>query len=117
MLFPLWRLDSLQRVNFLLEFYNNLKSNKKSESLAEAQLAILSQKEHPYFWAGFSLWGYEGMNEAGRKAFANAELLNKFKAGLSEKKAGNLDYALPIFEEAAVMDALLGGQHLINIYY
>jgi CHAT domain-containing protein len=39
------------------EFYSNLKTNKKSEALRQAQLKTMQTFPEPFFWAAYGLTG------------------------------------------------------------
>jgi len=39
------------------EFYTNLKTKKKAESLRQAQLKIIEAYPEPFFWAAYGLTG------------------------------------------------------------
>lgn len=56
----LWSVDDTSTGRLMTEFYEGIKAGKsKSAALRDAQLAVRSQPEysHPYYWAGFVLFG------------------------------------------------------------
>ena len=53
----LWQVNDRASYLLMKEFYRNLKSNNKAESLRKAQLKVAEEYPHPYFWAGYFLSG------------------------------------------------------------
>jgi CHAT domain-containing protein len=53
----LWSVDDLATRDLMVSFYANLPKLGKLEALRQAQLAVLRQRPHPFFWAAFVLTG------------------------------------------------------------
>lgn len=53
----LWRVDDLATSFLMTEFYANLKTMDKRESLRQAQLATKKKYPSPYYWASFQVTG------------------------------------------------------------
>jgi len=53
----LWKVNDLASYELVQEFYTNLKTKKKSEALRQAQLKIMKEFPHPFFWAAYELNG------------------------------------------------------------
>jgi tetratricopeptide (TPR) repeat protein len=53
----LWKLDDRATSELMAEFYKNLKSMSRSESLQQAQLVMMKKYENPYYWGAFVLYG------------------------------------------------------------
>ncbi|MDY6831388.1 MAG: CHAT domain-containing protein [Thermodesulfobacteriota bacterium] len=53
----LWPVDDEATSVFMGAFYTALRSTDKAEALQAAQLALMQQYPHPYFWAPFQLTG------------------------------------------------------------
>jgi CHAT domain-containing protein len=53
-----WNVDSQTTSTLMIEFYQNLARGKTiGSSMSEARAEVLKAKPHPYYWAGFSLYG------------------------------------------------------------
>jgi len=53
-----WNVDSQTTSTLMIEFYQNLARGKTiGASMSEARAEVLKAKPHPYYWAGFSLYG------------------------------------------------------------
>ncbi len=53
----LWKVNDRASYELVQEFYTNLKTKKKSEALRQAQLKIMKEFPHPFFWAAYELNG------------------------------------------------------------
>jgi len=53
----LWKVNDRASYELMREFYTNLKTKKKAESLRQAQLKIMKEFPHPFFWAAYGLTG------------------------------------------------------------
>ncbi|TAJ97533.1 CHAT domain-containing protein, partial [bacterium] len=53
----LWKIDDRASYELMREFYTNLKTKKKAEALRQAQLKIMKEFPHPFFWAAYELSG------------------------------------------------------------
>ena len=53
----LWKVNDRASYELMREFYTNLKTTKKSEALRQAQLRIMKDYPHPFFWAAYELNG------------------------------------------------------------
>ena len=53
----LWKVNDRASYELVQEFYTNLKTAKKSEALRQAQLKIMKDFPHPFFWAAYELNG------------------------------------------------------------
>ena len=53
----LWKVNDRASYELMQEFYTNLKTAKKSEALRQAQLKIMKEFPHPFFWAAYELNG------------------------------------------------------------
>ena len=53
----LWKVNDRASYELMREFYSNLKTAKKSEALRQAQLKIMKNYPHPFFWAAYELSG------------------------------------------------------------
>jgi len=53
----LWKVNDRASYELVREFYTNLKTAKKSEALRQAQLKIMKEFPHPFFWAAYELNG------------------------------------------------------------
>jgi len=52
-----WIVDDESTALLMKEYYKNLKYFNKSEALSKAQKQLRKKYAHPYYWAGFSLYG------------------------------------------------------------
>jgi hypothetical protein len=53
-----WEVDSSATADLMAAFYDRLESgNTTAESLRQAELAVRQAKSHPYYWAGFRVFG------------------------------------------------------------
>lgn len=56
-----WKVDDGSTIEFFEHFYQALLRGKsRGQALREAQLEMAKLKPHPYYWAGFSLFGDPG---------------------------------------------------------
>jgi len=60
----LWKVDAEATAKFMTEFYNQLHQGKTpSEALQSAQIQLIhnadKEMNHPYYWAGFLLFGVD----------------------------------------------------------
>lgn len=55
----LWPVDDAAAAQFVTRFYQELSNSQRSktEALRQAQLALLKQRKHPFYWAPFILVG------------------------------------------------------------
>ena len=53
----LWKVNDRASYELMREFYSNLKTNKKSEALRQAQLKTMQEFPEPFFWAAYELTG------------------------------------------------------------
>jgi CHAT domain-containing protein len=53
----LWKVNDRASYELMREFYSNLKTNKKSEALRQAQLKTMQEFPEPFFWAAYGLTG------------------------------------------------------------
>jgi len=53
----LWRIDDETTLEFMTEFYRLLPGADAVDALRTAQLAVLRQYGHPFYWAAFQLTG------------------------------------------------------------
>ncbi len=53
----LWKVNDRASYELVQEFYTNLKTKKKSAALRQAQLKIMKEFPHPFFWAAYELNG------------------------------------------------------------
>jgi len=53
----LWKIDDRASYELMREFYTNLRTKKKAEALRQAQLKIMKEFPHPFFWAAYELSG------------------------------------------------------------
>lgn len=53
----LWKVNDRASYELMREFYSNLKTQKKSEALRQAQLKTMQQFPEPFFWAAYGLTG------------------------------------------------------------
>ena len=53
-----WKIDDTATVDFVFNFYQALLNGKsRGEALRSAELQVAKKRPHPYYWAGFSLFG------------------------------------------------------------
>jgi CHAT domain-containing protein len=56
-----WNVDSESTSNLMIAFYQNLAQGRDiAQALSGARAEVLKSKAHPYYWAGFSLFGRAG---------------------------------------------------------
>lgn len=53
----LWKVDDRATSQLMINFYRNLKTMNKAESLRAAQLAMIKEGYRPFHWAAFCLYG------------------------------------------------------------
>ena len=53
----LWSVSDRVSYELMGEFYDNLKKANKAEALRQAQLKIMQEFPHPFFWAAYGLTG------------------------------------------------------------
>lgn len=53
----LWKVNDRAAYEVMRQFYSNLKTQKKSEALRQAQLKTMEQFPEPFFWAAYGLTG------------------------------------------------------------
>lgn len=53
----LWKVNDRAAYELMRQFYSNLKTQKKSEALRQAQLKTMEQFPEPFFWAAYGLTG------------------------------------------------------------
>ena len=53
----LWKVNDRASYELMREFYSNLRTNKKSEALRQAQLKTMQEFPEPFFWAAYGLTG------------------------------------------------------------
>jgi CHAT domain-containing protein len=60
LLVSLWMVDDRSMTNLMIQFYTHwLAGKSKSQALRQAQLDLIGQYEHPYYWAPMVLVGNE----------------------------------------------------------
>ncbi|MCS7186730.1 MAG: CHAT domain-containing protein, partial [Armatimonadota bacterium] len=55
-----WRVNDLSTAKLMRAYYRHLLNGlKPAEAMRQAQMSLLSQRQfhHPYYWAGFVVWG------------------------------------------------------------
>ena len=53
----LWKVNDRSSYELMSEFYQHLKTGKKSEALRQAQLKTMEQFPEPFYWAAYQLTG------------------------------------------------------------
>jgi CHAT domain-containing protein len=53
----LWKVNDRASYELMREFYQHLKTTKKSEALRQAQLKVMEQFPEPFYWAAYQLTG------------------------------------------------------------
>ncbi len=53
----LWKVSDRASYELMREFYQHLKTGKKSEALRQAQLKVMEQFPEPFYWAAYQLSG------------------------------------------------------------
>jgi CHAT domain-containing protein len=53
----LWKVDDLATRDLMVDYYRGLQKSDKSEALRQAQLGVMRQHAHPFYWAAFQLTG------------------------------------------------------------
>jgi CHAT domain-containing protein len=53
----LWKVNDRASYELMREFYQHLKTAKKSEALRQAQLKVMEQFPEPFYWAAYELTG------------------------------------------------------------
>jgi CHAT domain-containing protein/tetratricopeptide (TPR) repeat protein len=53
-----WEVDDNTTSELISILYKRMQHERKSQALRQAQLQIRKRLQHPYFWAGHSLYGY-----------------------------------------------------------
>ncbi len=53
----LWKVNDRASYELMREFYQHLKSSKKSEALRQAQLTTMKEFPEPFYWAAYQLTG------------------------------------------------------------
>jgi CHAT domain-containing protein len=53
----LWKVNDRSSYELMREFYQHLKSGKKSEALRQAQLKTMAEFPEPFYWAAYQLTG------------------------------------------------------------
>ncbi|MFH1759698.1 MAG: CHAT domain-containing protein [bacterium] len=95
-LVSLWNAGSQAESLFYHVFFDNLDASKqndvklKTNALNTAIQAVKEKYPAPLHWAGFRLWGYEGMNRTQRTEYARIRLENNFKSAIIETRKGDM---------------------------
>ena len=53
----LWKVNDRASYELMREFYQHLKTGKKSEALRQAQLKTMKEFPEPFYWAAYQLTG------------------------------------------------------------
>jgi len=53
----LWKVNDRSSYELMREFYQHLKTSKKSEALRQAQLRTMKEFPEPFYWAAYQLTG------------------------------------------------------------
>jgi CHAT domain-containing protein len=58
LLLSLWTVNDESTLGLMKNFYREMRGNNPSKSLQLAQIQLLKEKSHPYYWSPFVLIGH-----------------------------------------------------------
>jgi len=119
----LWPVEEKYRLEFFNDFYLYLSKltddpkMTKSSALSNGVVHLLEKYPHPYYWAGYQLIGFGGMNKNERQDFAKQHLDQMMRKGLKAEKAEEWKDATRFYEAALTMEKELKETKHLNVIY